>query len=94
MNSTLAFLFLMVWSSTASFFTNETIAKVKELGKYCNFPRNLKARPKLYEHGWWCTIEVKCIPMSQICDGKLDCEDYTESDEKMACQLYPDTGKK
>ena len=105
MNSSLVFLFLMmVCSSTASLFTNktimfltstatnETIAKVKELGRYCNFPGNLKSRPQLYEPGWWCVVGVTCIPMSNICNGIYDCEDYYKSDERKACNLYPDTG--
>ena len=106
MNSTLVFLFLMmVCSSTASLFTNETImfltstatnetiAKVKELGRYCNFPGNLKSRPQLYEPGWWCVVGVTCIPMSNICNGIYDCKEYHKSDERKACNLYPDTGK-
>ena len=106
MNSTLVFLFLMmVCSSTASLFTNktimfltstatnETIAKVKELGKYCEYPGNLKSRPRLYEPGWWCVVGVTCIPMSNICNGIYDCKDYHKSDERKACNLYPDTGK-
>ena len=106
MNSTLVFLFLMmVWSSTASLFTNETtmfltstatnetIAKVKELGKYCEYPGNLNSRPRLYEPGWWCVVGATCIPLSKICNGIFDCKDYHKSDERMACNLYPDTGK-
>ena len=108
MNSTLVFfLFLMsmVCSSMASLFTNETtmfltstltnetIAKVKELGKYCEYPGNLKSRPRLYEPGWWCTFDVTCIPLSKICNGICDCKDYHKSDERKGCNLYPDTGK-
>ena len=108
MNSTLVFfLFLMsmVCSSTASLFTNETtmfltstatnetIAKVKELGKYCEYPGNLKSRPRLYEPGWWCVVGATCIPLSKMCNGIFDCKDYHKSDERKGCNLYPDTGK-
>ena len=46
-----------------------------------------------YEPGFWCTINVTCIPLSKICDGRFDCHDYYKADERQACNLYPTTGK-
>ena len=57
------------------------------MDKYCDYPTHLKSRPRLYEAGWACTKNVVCIPMTKLCDGHIDCNDYRKSDEKKQIEL-------
>ena len=60
----LLILFMMIiWYSNGTLFinktvmfltssaSNETIARVKKINRYCEYPTNLKSRPRLYEPG-------------------------------------------
>ena len=35
-----------------------------------------------------CEISKKCIPNSFVCDGKYDCDDHDNSDERTDCGKF------